>query len=230
MPEKLLIVGSFRGGLGYVRELLTRAGFIVGATFDRQTNVDNIEDRIDRSTAIEVSPYAASFLAHPGLVGHKVVYVLRDPRLVISSLLRIGYPRQLVGPKPSWYELACCSLHDYEKKYGAEGQEADAALSLVHNWLQLAKTLRPDLMTVQLEQGPLAVLQTAVGWPRDKFVPHCPPDVNAGGHIVPLTGLGKNPEEFRQNLEALLVKQGYYEMRTAPRGGSAHYLSVSWHC
>lgn len=230
MSSKLLVVGAFRGGLGYVRELLTRAGLVVGDTFDRRTDGDNIEDRIDRSLPIEVSPYIVPYLNHPAWAQHKVVYVLRDPRLVIGSLLRIGYPHKLVGPRPSWYELACRSLNDYEQKYGAEGQEADAALSYVHNWYRLAGFHRPGFTSVQLEQGPLAVLQATVGWPKDKYVPYCPPNVNSGGHVVDLTGLGQDPAQFRGNLEWLLHLHKYYEMRTAPTGGHAHYTNPSWHC
>lgn len=230
MADKLLIVGSFRGGLGYVRELLTRAGYVVGDTFDRKTNPGNVVELAARALPIEVSPYVVPYLGQQVLADRKIVYILRDPRLVIGSLLRVGYPHKLVGPRPTWYEIACQALNDYADKFGAEGCEADAALSLVHNWMKLAGTFRPDLVSVQLEAGPLAVLQTIVDWPREKYVPYCPTDINGGGHVVNLTGAGRQPETFQADLQTLLGLHGYYAMRLMPKGGHAHYTNPSWHC
>ena len=228
---RVVVTGMFRGGLGYVRELLQRSGYVVGDTFDRYTTADNICARFEGCADIEVSPYVVPYLGYEQFAGAKIVYVLRDPVRVIGSLLHLGYPHDTAGPRSSsWFVWASGHLKDYGSKFVDEGKAPEAALSLTHNWLKLARILRPDLQTVQLELGPRPLLEAIDGWEKGRRINYCPTDVNATTWVRHPSTASHDPSAFQQELDTLRSAHGYYERQTMPRGGHAHYTNAAFHC
>lgn len=228
---RIVVTGMFRGGLGYVRELLLRSGFVAGDTFDRHTTADNISERFEGCADIEVSPYVVPYLGYEQFAGTKVVYVLRDPVRVVGSLLHLGYPHDMAGPKASsWFQWASEHLKDYGSKFVDEDKAPEAALSLTHNWLKLARILRPDLQTVKLELGPRPLLETIAGWEKGRRIVYCPTDINAADWVRNPTAVSQDPHAFQLELDTLRQTQGYYERQTMPQGGHAHYTNPAFHC
>lgn len=150
----------------------------------------------------------------------------------MQSLVRIGYPHNIPEPKPTWFELAAQSLANYGEKFRDPGNELSAALVYVHNWYELAKKLRPDLVSVQIESGPrhlLTAITAGLGsraWSINQRSPYCPADINASPYYTdrPLD------EKMRLELEAVQARQGYFQLGSMPKGGHAHYTSALWHC
>ena len=227
---RVLVTGMFRGGLGYARELLLRAGFIVGDTFDSDTSEANLGERLQRCAPVEVSPFVVPYLADSRFDDTRIVYVLRNPTHVIGSLLHFGYPHEAKGPHAAWYAYASRHLNNYAAKFGGEDKAPEAALSLTHNWLQLTQILRPNLRMAQLEAGPRALLTAAMDWEPGRRIVYCPTDINASDWVRNPAELSSDPHAFQLELDALMHKHGYYERRTSPRGGHAHYTGAAFHC
>jgi hypothetical protein len=229
---RVVVVASFRGGAAYVRELLLRAGYAAGDTFGRDTSHVTITEKAANSLGIEVSPYLVPFLARPEFAQSRVVYVTRNPARVVQSLVRIGYPHNIPEPSPTWFELASQSLANYGEKFKGPDRELEAAIVYTHNWHELAKKLRPDLVSVQIESGPrhlLNAITSTLGeraWGINQRSPYCPADINGSPYYTdrPLS------DTLRLELEAVQSKQGYFELGSMPKGGHAHYTNASWHC
>lgn len=220
---KQLIVGWNRGGLGYVLKLLSLAGAEVGYTFDRHTTSDNLEERIDQSKALEVSPYLVPFLDHERLRDMPVTFIVRDPMRVLNSLYFYGL---FHGERHSTVEeFAFQYLPSFEREY--RGKPAQASCSYLNRWLWLARQSRPNLRVIRVEEGPRALLKSFLDFTGD--VPYCEPDVNSSGckqKIVP----SDLPEKSGVAMIKLLMQLGYREWMWAPRGGHAHYINPDWHC
>jgi hypothetical protein len=223
MMSKLLVTGFFRGGLGYVAELLRLAGHDVGGTFDDTTTRDDVAERVRVRRDVEVSSCLTPFLLDDGLASTPVLFVTRDPRLTLASLMGTGFGG---GYAPdSRFEFVARYLPRFR---AFKGDPPHAGTSYMHNWHKMARLQRPDMSRIRLEDGPTALLR-AVDASFVGPTPYCRRDRNASPHggLNDLVGLSQDRVDA---LQAIAREFGYDSSAWLPIGGHAHYTNPDWHC
>jgi len=223
MPVKQLIVGWNRGGLGYVHQLLTKAGYDAGLTFGPDLTLESFEKKLDTAHQIEVSPYVVPFLDHAALKDTRVFFILRDPMRVLNSLYYHGF---FHNERPSSVQnISFAHLPGFANVY--RGKPSQAACVYLKRWLELAHTRREGIVNFRVEEGPAALLKGLTG--SNAPPPFVLPDVNSSGCRQTLLP-SKLTANSRHLITQLVVKLGYREWSWMPRGGHAHYVNADWHC
>jgi hypothetical protein len=223
MALQRLIVGWSRGGLGYITQLLTRAGLEVGNTFDHTTSTDNLNDRVARAKPFEVSPFVVPFLSNPAFHSVPVTFVLRDPMRVFNSLYFHG-----LFHSEKFSEVRHSAELHLPHIRSLQGRPAQTIIAYLDTWLRLASHHRPGIPTLRVESGPMLLLKSLTGYVPE-LLPYCPPDVNAS-YCRQTTLPDQLPNVARERMSALLLELGYREDYWRPWGGHAHYVTPEWHC
>lgn len=200
-----IVTGTGRCGTGYMSKVLTSAG--IDCSHEGIFKTDSYDDAVSRIRSSDIraesSWLAAPFLNSPALNDAFVVNLIRHPRDVIESMVRIGLFDNFSIPGGKPYRAFINEYFpDLFSNYGSPAERATAFLLSWTNVIDVKlRVHRGESITVRVEDGPDSLL-SALGLDYTNKPIYAYSAYNAGVH--PLFEL--NTEALSPILLASLVE------------------------